>query len=77
MESLAGEDLAAILKGLGLASDRDIEAGSRLRRSAEGRAVQLPGLFAETDECFTLLALGFSRGEPSALAVPYIRKAEA
>ena len=58
-------------------TDRDVEAYGKLRRSAEGRAVPLPGLFSGTDADVALLALGFARGEPAALAVPYARRAEA
>ncbi len=74
LEGLTGVDLAAILKSFELVTDRDLEACSRLRRSAEGRAVPLPGLFSATDADVALLALGFCRGEPGALAVPYLRK---
>jgi len=77
LESLAGGDLTEILRTFELVSDHDVEAFSRLRRSAEGRAVPLPGIFASTDADVALLALGFARGEPSALAVPYARSADA
>lgn len=76
LETMSGGDLAAILRGLDLVSERDVEAVSRLRRSAEGRAVQLPGSFSGTEEDLTLLALGFARGELGALAVPYMRRAD-
>jgi hypothetical protein len=76
LESLRGDDLVAALQGFKLVSERDVEAASRLRRSAEGRAVQLPGSFSGSDEDVTLLALGFARAEPGALAVPYMRRAE-
>jgi len=66
-------DLLAILKSLDLIGDADLEAVSKLRRSAEGRAVPLPGVHAVTDQLVTLLASGFSRGEPGKLAVPYAR----
>jgi hypothetical protein len=77
LESIQGNDLTAILRAFEVVSDRDLDAYARLRRSAEGRAVPLPGLFSGTDDDVTLLALGFARGEPSALAVPYARRAEA
>lgn len=76
LESLSGNDLAAILRAFDLVERRDLEAYSKLRRSAEGRAVPLPGIFSGTDADVTLLAIGFARGEPSALAVPYARRAE-
>lgn len=77
LEALSGSDLTAILQTFGLVQPRDIEAAGRLRRSAEGRAVPLAGVFAGTDADVALLALGFARGEPAALAVPYARRAEA
>ena len=76
LESMQATDLAAVLLGHGLVDSADIDACSRLRRTAEGRAVPLAGLFANTDADVALLALGFSRGEPGALAVPYARRAD-
>ena len=66
-------DLLDALKKLGLASDGDLDAVSKLRRSAEGRAVPLPGVHAVSDALITQLAAGFSRGDPGKLAVPYAR----
>ena len=77
LESLSGTDLTAILRSFELVEGRDLEAFGKLRRSAEGRAVPLPGIFRGTDADVALLSLGFARGEPSALAVPYARMAEA
>lgn len=76
LESLSGSDLPEILRVFELVGDRDLEAYSKLRRSAEGRAVPLPGMFSGTDADVALLALGFARGEPSALTVPYARRAD-
>lgn len=77
LESMAGEDITEVLRAFEVVSERDVEAYSKLRRSAEGRAVPLPGIFSGTDADIALLAFGFARGEPSALAVPYARRAEA
>lgn len=77
LEALAGTDLIEVLRAFELIEARDVEAYGKLRRSAEGRAVPLPGIFSGTDADVALLALGFARGEPSTLAVPYARKAEA
>jgi hypothetical protein len=76
LESLRGDDLVAAFRIFQVVSERDVEAASRLRRSAEGRAVQLPGSFTGTDEDVALLAISFARSEPGALAVPYMRRAE-
>jgi hypothetical protein len=77
LESLPGDDLAAVLRSLEVVGDQDLAAFAKLRRSAEGRAVPLPGIFGGTDADVALLALGFARGEPGALAVPYARSAAA
>jgi hypothetical protein len=76
LQGLQGDDLTAILRAFGVVGDRDLEAFARLRRSAEGRAVPLPGPFSGSDGDVALLALGFGRGEPAALAVPYARRAD-
>jgi hypothetical protein len=75
IEALNGTDLALILHGFGLVTDGSLEAYARLRRSAEGPSVHLPGVFGGTNEDVALLALGFARSEVGALAVPYARQA--
>ncbi|MBL8528757.1 MAG: BrxE family protein [Burkholderiales bacterium] len=74
LEGMQGNDLAAILRAFEIVSDRDLDAYAKLRRSAEGRAVPLPGTFSGNDADVALLAFGFARGEPGALAVPYVRR---
>jgi hypothetical protein len=73
--TIQGTDLSAILYGFEVVSESDVEACAKLRRSSEGRAVPLPGLFRGTDADVGLLALAFARAEPGALAVPYARTA--
>jgi hypothetical protein len=73
LEALQGTALVDVLRTFELVSDSAVEGLARLRRSAEGRAVPLPGIFAATDADISLLALGFARGEVGALAVPYER----
>ena len=65
------DDLAAELQRLELVTDDHIERAKNLRRSAELRAVHVPGTFEGTDDDITMLALAFSRGEVESLAVPY------
>lgn len=76
LETLQGTDLVAALRSFEVIGDHDVDSFSKLRRSAEGRAVPLPGIFSGTDEDIALLALGFARGEPGALAVPYARRGD-
>ena len=73
LETFEETNLHATLRSLGLASERDSEAFSKLRRSAESRAVPVPGLFSQSDDDIALLALGFARGDVGAPAVPYMR----
>jgi hypothetical protein len=77
LETIQGADLVPTLRALELVTDRDVEGYGKLRRSAEGRAVPLPGIFSGKEHDISLLALGFARGEPGALAVPYARRGEA
>jgi hypothetical protein len=73
LASMGKRDLLAELTGIGLIDGNHIEAVSKLRRSAEGRSVPLPGPVEPTDEVFTLLAAGFAKGEPGRPAIPYAR----
>lgn len=73
VEALKESDLKSALESFNLLSEAASESFSRLRRSAEGRAVPLPGVFTATNLDVELLTLGFARGEPGALAVPYAR----
>jgi hypothetical protein len=73
---LEGTDVVAPLRTLGLATDADLARAEDLRTSAEGRAVQLPSPWSGADADVTLMALGFGRGKPGQLAVPYARLAD-
>lgn len=73
LKGLAGEDLLDALRERDLVTDQELGKVTKLRRSAEGRAVALPRVHAPNDEVLTLLAAGFSRGEAGNLAVPYAR----
>jgi hypothetical protein len=73
LEALGGEGLPSLLEGFDLVTPADREASLRLKRSHEGRAVALPGVFRPANSTLALLALGFQLGEPGGLAVPYIR----
>lgn len=77
IETLGSTDLVDIFRSLELVAEADLEGYAKLRRSAEGRAVPLPGVYGGTDADVALLALGFARGEPGTLAVPYANRAEA
>ena len=77
LEALNETELKTALQSFNLVTDDESDLLSRLRRSAEGRAVPLPAPFGGTNQDVASLALGFARGEPGALAVPYARLANA
>lgn len=66
-------DVIRSLRGLELIRAGDEEAISKLKRSAEGRALQLNGSYLPNDDVIRLLALGFSRSEPGSPVIPYAR----
>lgn len=66
-------DLLSELGDFGLVDQDHVEAVGKLRRSAEGRSVPLPGTHQPNDEIITLLAAGFARGEKGSPAIPYAR----
>lgn len=74
--STATAGVAELLSELDLIGSAEIEALTKLRRSADGRAVQLPTTFDRLDADARLLAAAFERGESGALAVPYLRVGE-
>jgi hypothetical protein len=73
LEDSQSDDLLGEARRLELATDEMIEQSRQLRRSAENRAVPIPGEQALSDRVVALLALGFFRGEPGSPAVPYAR----
>jgi len=77
LESLQENDLKITLQSFGLLTGDESELFSRLRRSAEGRAVPLPAPFTSSNQDVASLALGFARGEPGSLAVPYAHRENA
>ena len=74
LEDLHEKDLKVALQSFDLITGEASQLFSRLRVSAEGRAVPLPGSFTGTDQDIAMLALGFARGEPGSLAVPYAKR---
>jgi hypothetical protein len=73
LAGLQGENLLQELSRFGLLDQSHLNTVSKLRRSAEGRAVPLPGLHVVNDEVLTLLAAGFALGEPGNPSIPYAR----
>ena len=72
VEMPAAAPLADWLRKLGLLSQEGSEAISKLKRTAEGRAVAVPPQPNVSDSMIEILAAAFTKGEPGALAVPYL-----
>lgn len=76
IEDIAGKELLELLSERDLISQEQIENAKKLRRSAEGRSVQISGINELDNESLTMLAAGFFRGEPGKPAIPYLNKKE-
>jgi hypothetical protein len=72
LEDVSDKTLLDLLSELELISPVLAEKANRLRRSAEGRSVQITGLDDLNDEALALLAAGFFRGETGKPAIPYL-----
>jgi hypothetical protein len=73
LQASQSTDLLTEARRLKLADDDIIQEARQLRRSAENRAVPIPGEHQLNDRILALLALGFFRGEPGVPAIPYAR----
>lgn len=73
LTKVTGDDLLLVLKSFDLVTAAQLETASKLRRSAENRAVPLTGTHRPNDEILTLLAAGFFRSETGNPAIPYVR----
>ena len=74
IEEISGKELLELLSERDLISQEQIENAKKLRRSAEGRSVQISGMNELDNEALAMLAAGFFRGEPGKPAIPYLSK---
>lgn len=73
LDSIHKTDLVATLQGFELVDKQTVESFSRLKRTADGHAVLLPGQFSGAESDIALLGIGFARGEIGSVVVPYAR----
>jgi len=69
--ALADFDVAKVPKCFLLVDDAEIEASAKLKAADGGKGVLVPGPFEPGRRSVALLALGFGRGAPRDLLVPY------
>lgn len=74
IEDVSGKELLELLSERDLISPVLLEKAKKLRRSAEGRSVQISGMNILDDEALALLAAGFFRGEPGKPAIPFFNQ---
>lgn len=75
--AIKSPDLFAALVDLDLVSTEEIAAARSIKKSHDGRSMQMPGLFDESRKSIAMLALSFGNGRPGNLVVPFARTAEA
>ena len=73
LQELPSGTLLEALQTFDLVDEAQAQAVTKLKRSAEGRAVPLPGTSSPDDKVLGLLAAAFTKGEQSSPAVPYAR----
>ncbi len=70
-------DLSASLAELNLVTEGDLAATRSLKKSSDGRSMQMPRLFDGSHKSVAMLALSFGYGSPGNLVVPYAGRADA
>jgi hypothetical protein len=75
--AIKAADLPASLIDLDLVTTDEVAATRSLKKSSDGRSIQMPGLFDGSRKSVVILALSFGNGSPGNLVVPYARRADA
>ncbi len=75
--SLQSTDVPLSLGEFGLVTAEEIDNGRSLKKSSDGRSIQVPELFDGRRQTVAMLALCFAAGSLGNLVVPYARRAEA
>jgi len=75
--AIKAADLSARLVDLDLVTAEEVAATRSLKKSADGRSMQMPGLFDGSRKSVVMLALSFGNGSPGNQVVPYARRADA
>ena len=68
-------DVQLTLQEFGLVTNEEVSARRSVKKSADGRSIQLPEIFDDGHRSVAMLALSFAAGSPGNLVVPYARRA--
>ena len=72
---LKSTDVQLTLQEFGLVTNEEVSARRSIKKSVDGRSIQLPEMFDGGRHAIAMLALSFAAGSPGNLVVPYARKA--
>jgi hypothetical protein len=75
LAGIADPTVLGLLRHFDLVTDKEVEAAASLRRSIDGRAIQISGALTCGRRTVAMLALGFSKSGKGALAIPYAKVA--
>jgi hypothetical protein len=75
--AIKAPDLSACLTDLDLVTTDEVAAIHSLKKSTDGRSMQMPALFDGSRKSVVMLALSFGYGSQGNLVVPYARRADA
>ncbi len=73
LEATPGDDLVGAFARVAPLPAATLDAAKRMKRAADQKAVPLGEVPAVTDELVSQLAVGFSKGEPGRVAVPFAK----
>lgn len=71
LEAILGEDLLVAFANVAPLPPSALDAAKRMKRAADQKAVPVGEAPAVTDELVSQLAVGFSKGEPGRISVPF------
>ena len=75
--AIKAADLTACLTDLDLVTAEEVAVARSLKKSPNGRSMQMPGLFDGSRKSVVKLALSFGNGSLGNVVVPYARRADA
>jgi hypothetical protein len=74
---LKSTDVPLSLQEFSLVTGEEVSARHNIKKSSDGRSIQLPGVFDGGRKAVAMLALAYAAGSPGTLIVPYAGRADA
>lgn len=73
LEAISGDDLVGAFAKVAPLPSATLDTAKRMKRAADQKAVPLGEVSVVTDDLVSQLAVGFSKGEPGRVAVPFAK----